>query len=592
MRKHSSAKIDEKIKNLRLNTKIALIIVFVIALTTAASLAGTHIVLRSSNRLLYQALAGSLSYSAKDISKKLANVESMTNYIISNQPIRKGLISLVDEPQSVVQDGNIKNTITSSLVDYYQNYKNNDINYIDLFNVHMMSSSFSARSLDTPDKIHQSVIAAAGQNSGYACWVTDYCNSYGLFLGRDSRRVQNLKFETLGTVVVNVDMDKLVYSSTQSILHDNNVQYILYKSGAEIYHSKSIQPKYIDFIYNKLKNTYDIVSLGSERYFCVRGIIENNNWEYICLIPYSYVGYTLMVTRILSVIILLAAVVISSMLSRVLITSISRDFVCLVDKMRKFGKDESQLPKNDYDYSGRTDEIGILHQQFDQMAREIQNLIQQNYINEILTKDAKLKSLESQINPHFLYNALESINWRAKAIGANDISSMVKSLGDLLRATLTNNENNFTVKHELDIVNDYITIQKIRFGDERLSYKESIAADILNVKLPKMTIQPLIDNAINYAMEVITETCYIELLGFKENNVIHILVINNGSQFEDNLLGKLAEGIVKPHGIGIGLLNIDKRISLIYGSRYGLHLYNKDTDHAVAEIIIPGEEIC
>ena len=78
----------------------------------------------------------------------------------------------------------------------------------------------------------------------------------------------------------------------------------------------------------------------------------------------------------------------------------------------------------------------------------------------------------------------------------------------------------------------------------------------------------------------------------KPNNVIHILVINNGSQFEDNLLGKLAEGIVKPHGIGIGLLNIDKRISLIYGSRYGLHLYNKDTDHAVAEIIIPGEEIC
>ena len=582
----------KKIKNLQLNTKIALIIAFVVALTATASFAGTQMVLHSSNRLLYQALAGSLSYSAKDISKKLANIESMTNAIISNQPIRKGLISLIDEPQSAVQDSNINNTITSSLVDYYQNYKNNDINYIDLFNSHIISSSFFTKSLDTPATIHKSVIATASQNSGYACWVTDYCNVYGLFLGRDSRRVQNLKFETLGTVVVNVDMDKLVYSSTQSILQDSNVQYIIYKDGTEIYHSKSLQAKYINFIYNKLKDTYDIIPLGSKRYFCVRGVIENNNWEYICLIPYSYVGHTLIVTRVLSIIILLAAVAIAFMLSRVLIKSITNDFVCLVDKMKKFGKDESQIPSTDYDYSSRTDEIGILHQQFDQMAVEIQRLIQQNYINEILTKDAKLKSLESQINPHFLYNALESVNWRAKAIGATDISSMVKSLGDLLRATLTNNENNFTVKHELAIVNDYITIQKIRFGEERLSYEESVSEDILNVKLPKMTIQPLIDNAINYAMEVITETCYIKLLGYNENNVIHILAINNGSQFEDDLLHKLAEGTVKPHGIGIGLLNIHQRIQLIYGNPYGLRLYNTDEDHAVAEIIIPGEEKC
>lgn len=106
-----------------------------------------------------------------------------------------------------------------------------------------------------------------------------------------------------------------------------------------------------------------------------------------------------------------------------------------------------------------------------------------------------------------------------------------------------------------------------------------------------MTIQPLIDNAINYAMEVITETCHIVLTGYAVDGVIHIKVTNNGSQFEEHLLEKLENGSVKSHGIGIGLLNIHQRIQLIYGSDYGLTLYNTDEDHAVAEIIIPQSKV-
>lgn len=143
-----------------------------------------------------------------------------------------------------------------------------------------------------------------------------------------------------------------------------------------------------------------------------------------------------------------------------MIHSVTADFASLVDKMKQFGQDESTLPVSEEAYANRVDEAGILHRQFDQMTVEIQSLIQQNYVNEILTKDARLKALESQINPHFLYNALESVNWRAKAIGATDISEMVQALGDLLRATLSNKNEYFTVRHELHIVNDYITIQK------------------------------------------------------------------------------------------------------------------------------------
>lgn len=576
-----------KIQNYPLKIKIALITAFSIALVSLATLICSFILVNSYNVQLYQALAGSLNYSAEDISSKLANIESMTNAIISNQYIRKSLISIADEPESWVLKQNADNTISAALVDYYQNYKSNDISYISLYNPKFVSSSFHADSDDIPEDIAANIISHAAENSGYACWITDYCNSYGLFLGRDSRRVQNLKFETLGTVVVRIDMDRLIRSSTQSIMQNGSAQYIIYQNDQEIYHSKYLEEKDIVTIYNDLKNTYDIITLGNKPYFCTRGRIENNNWDYICLVPYSHISNALHLTWGISIGIIIFSIALIFFLSRTMIRSVTDDFARLVEKMKQFGKDESSLPVCDYDYNGRIDEAGILHQQFNQMTIEIQRLIQQNYVNEILTKDAKLKALESQINPHFLYNALESVNWRAKAIGATDISHMVQALGDLLRATLSEKNSNFTIRHELQIVQDYITIQRIRFDEERLDYQQEIEESILDAELPQMTIQPLIDNAINYAMEVIADTCHIRLKGYAENRTIHITVTNNGSQFEDHLLEKLQDGTVKPHGIGIGLLNIHQRIQLIYGEHYGLYLYNLDDEHAVAEIIIP-----
>lgn len=194
---------------------------------------------------------GSLNYSAEDISSKLANIESMTNAIISNQYIRKSLISIADEPESWVLKQNADNTISAALVDYYQNYKSNDISYISLYNPKFVSSSFHADSDDIPEDIAANIISHAAENSGYACWITDYCNSYGLFLGRDSRRVQNLKFETLGTVVVRIDMDRLIRSSTQSIMQNGSAQYIIYQNDQEIYHSKYLEEKDIVTIYNE-----------------------------------------------------------------------------------------------------------------------------------------------------------------------------------------------------------------------------------------------------------------------------------------------------------------------------------------------------
>lgn len=181
--------------------------------------------------------------------------------------------------------------------------------------------------------------------------------------------------------------------------------------------------------------------------------------------------------------------------------------------MDKFSRDEAALLSTKYDseYAYRKDEIGRLHQGFERMTARIQNLVNTNYVNEILAKEAQIKALESQINPHFLYNTLESINWRAKAVNNREISLMTESLGSLLRATLSNKKSLVTLSYELNLILSYITIQQIRF-EERLDYREQVPDGLKNALIPPLTLQPLVENAIHYALEEMTETCYITIL--------------------------------------------------------------------------------
>ena len=581
--------IKKRLNNYSLKTKIMALIFCIIIFTTAASYISIQIISVSNNRLLYKALTGSLSYSAQDISTKLSNIEAMSSAIISNKDIRKNLITLTDETNSI-RLRNAESSLDYLLFDYYQTNRVNSVNYINLYNPNYVTYSYEAQSRFTPDTILQDIIAKSNQQEGYPYWITDYCNDYGLFLGRDCRRVNKMRYETLGTLVVKVDLKKLIATSTRSVLLSPSVQYILYDDNGIIFHSDELTEDYANDINGKLTEEYDVLDCGGKEYFCIRGTFTNMNWKYICMIPYSNIAYALNLSRALSLLVILAIAVISLVFSNLIINSITVHFHRLLSKMDKFGKNENPVPVNNNIYKNRKDEIGVLHNQFDGMVLKIQQLIKENYVNELLAKDARIKSLENKINPHFLYNTLETVNWRAKAIGEKDISSMVEALGALLRITLSQNETTTTFAHELQIVRNYITIQKIRFED-RLSYNEDIDESLLQIELPQLTIQPLVENAINYVLEESVETCYITITSEIHENTVRIRVINNDSQFEDNLLEKLQNNKVKPHGFGIGLLNIHKRLQLIFGADYGLELYNADDNHAVAQINIPGRQL-
>lgn len=577
------------IANLPLKNKILAIIIFInIFILFIVSVLGINIIVHTNNQILYQSIAASLSYSSKDVQSFLDNVETMSALMISDDIIQEHL-SIIKETNDPMEIRKAYTTLYTKVQNYYSNYKNNHISYISLYSHSFVTHTYTPLAERTPQEITEYLRKSARDKEGAAVWTTSYCSEYGLFLSRDVRRIENLLLDNIGEVIICLDIDSLINESTDFSTQYKESSYLLFDDNDLVYHSKSLTEENAKYIQENLKSPYDVLNIGGHRFFAVKGSLPRFNWDYICLVSYDETHRTIMLSYWIYVFIILGIIIVSIGLSDLLIKLIIKHLDNLIKKMKAFRGHQTELIDEGYNYQERKDELGLLHRQFDQMALEIEELIQQNYINEILMKDAQIKALETQINPHFLYNTLESVNWRAKAIGETQISQMVESLGNLLRITLKDDDENFSLMQELELVKCYLTIQKHRY-DDQLYYKISAENTLLDASIPKLTIQPLVENAIRHAVEVSTEVCRIYIEIFLQNKNLVILVKNSGSSFEPDIMDNINSNKIKSRGFGIGLININQRIKLTFGNCYGLSLYNED-GFAIAKITIPYHKI-
>lgn len=580
-------KAHETFDNFTLNRKFTCIICFVLAMTVLGTGAGLWITYHSGNKLLYEATKESLDHSSSVIAERLSNIEDMTGMILADASIQSTLSAASDPGASDNDKNEAFRTLSYTIPDYYQNFRSNGIYYINLYNPSYTTYSNLARCRDLPAQIEEDLLERAHRHSGYPVWVTDYCSEYGLFLVRDVRRAKDFELDTLGTILVNVDLSEVVRSASDQVLDSAPLSYAIYQDGRGIYRSPVLNEESADLLYRSFSSDYGTMRQGNTSYFYSRGRIPDFGWDYLCLRPNSSVMQARSLSMFISVGVIALTFSAGLFLSGKMFQSVSRHFYRLLEKMKQFGSDETVLPSAEFDYSDRTDEIGALHQGFDRMALQVQELIQKNYVSELLAKDARLKFLENQINPHFLYNTLESINSYAKSMDAEPISQMVEALGSLLRITLSRNSTSSVIKSELDIVKDYMDIIQVRFG-ERIEYEVAVPEELYHISIPRLTLQPLVENAINYALEEMTEVCHIRIEGKRESGNVFLMVSNNGSQFPENLLDQLEKNEIEPHGFGIGLLNIDKRIKLQFGEAYGLYVYNEELeDLAVVQVCLP-----
>ena len=240
--------------------------------------------------------------------------------------------------------------------------------------------------------------------------------------------------------------------------------------------------------------------------------------------------------------------------------------------------------------TGGSLEFDSLEQSFNAMSMELKHQFEQIYLEELELKDAQIMALQSQINPHFLNNTLEIINWECRMTGNTKTSSMIEALSVMLNATMNRRKQNMIpLSEELSYVDAYLLIIQQRFGS-RLKIKKNIDHSILLVEVPRLIIQPIIENAVEHGMDAKNQgkvTLDIYAVGDK----VHIDVTNNGIMTEadrkkiDYLLGPdFKEG--EERSTSLGIRNVNRRLKIIYGDECGLTIGSNEAGFTVSTIVI------
>lgn len=243
----------------------------------------------------------------------------------------------------------------------------------------------------------------------------------------------------------------------------------------------------------------------------------------------------------------------------------------------------------------REDELGYLTTCFNKMSEEIDRLLNQVYKEQLTRKEAELKALQAQINPHFLFNTLESINWMAQLNNVPEIRDMVTSLGALMEASIGKGNPMVPLSKELHYIDSYILIMKNRYG-ERLVYESDIDQSLLMSRVPKLLLQPLIENAIYHGIDRSRKKGMIHLTikkGEKDDILIEIMDNGKGLEAEEVILMNQKfkddkdDYLLGEDRRGIGLKNVNGRIKLFFGTEYGLSVESKYEEYTKIKVRIP-----
>lgn len=217
------------------------------------------------------------------------------------------------------------------------------------------------------------------------------------------------------------------------------------------------------------------------------------------------------------------------------------------------------------------DEFGHVLMKFNNMNEKIRLLIEENFIAELREKETQIMALNIQLNPHFLYNTLNIINWMAVYGEKEQVSRMLISLSRMLHYTTDNFKDSSKLENDLDWLKDYIDIMKSRF-DQRFDVSFEIDPELLDASVPKLFLQPLVENAIIHGFRDIESGGVLTVYGRKVGDNVRFIVEDNGSGIE----ASQKSGLLSEHSGSVGLRNVDKRIKLLYGSLHGVDIESEE----------------
>jgi two-component system sensor histidine kinase YesM len=572
-------------------------IIFLVTLTVMLplSLFGGYLYYIVYNNLLPQNLnkeiESHLHQVTDNIISKYRIIDNSFNLFLSNQNIRSSLFRLSKEDQTYYLKSETKLEIESQLKynvihDYGWNsglmnsvfiFEKED-NFFYLLNDYLYDEGFIADHIDFYNTLDnekpEETIILPSQKYNIIYFVKDIKTL--------------ISKETIGKLVLSINEDELNNKFIISLKEKKYIALIIDKNNNIIFHtdrSKIGSQFEVDNSFYKAVNSNKEFMYNNEIYFVGIQDVEDLGLTSIIMVPEKEISSIHIITKYTFII--FATIFLALFISSYAAAIVTKPFNDLIEHIQKVKAKnfKSKMPK--YKYT----ELNQVSITFNNMLDEIENLFTEVYKKQLLLKESELKALQAQINPHFIFNVLETISWEAKMSGNENITMMVHSLGELLRSNFTfSNREKIKIEEELKYVNFYLDLQNIRFGDKIYICTYIENTDLLGLFIPKLSLQTIVENAVVHGLENKIGNGNLDIKIYSKRDSVYLIVTDNGIGFDAREITKHLINNSDNNKNGrthIGLTNINQRIKLLYGEDYGITVESTVTKGTIATIKIP-----
>lgn len=409
------------------------------------------------------------------------------------------------------------------------------------------------------------------------------------------QRVQSIKTrDVIGAIAVCIDVRKLLNAGPRLGPEYHSI-IMLSEKNEMAFNNTGIQlePDTVAKINAFSSSGDNQVTIGSVTYWAFTTRVANTYLRLLYLmpkdIPWDMSGYA--VYTILAVALLLLLLY---PLFRYLTKFITKPIKILIASMESFSQGDVTR-RVGFRYQ---DEVGLLGKIFDSMLSENKRLINVNYMLTLKEREAELASLQSQINPHFLYNVVNSIQWLALKNHNTEVADLIYSLGRVFRYSIGTKEKTISIRQEAQMVQDYLKLQKLCYHD-RFEYSVSIEDEAYERKIPRLCLQPLVENAIVHGVEHSDRKVSIFARVFlsQGGQSLHMEVYDDGPGIAPDTLALLPDGLqpADPPGLSdrsrdrsrVAMKNISDRLRILYGEGYSFTVTSKPYEQTVVRIVLP-----
>ena len=433
------------------------------------------------------------------------------------------------------------------------------------------------------------ISCAMAENSNGRCVYYNAVDENLIYMAKQIKDV--LTMEPLGILRASIKISylkKMTLTAQESLSahifllnQDNN---ILLESAGENMDLKD--QKWVDQINGNSGKLW--LNLDGKAYNLVYQTSSETGLTVVGMIPTSFLQKTARELEKTTVMLIGISILLCILLANIMARGITRPIEKTSNAMKKFAKGDFsvRLPE------GRADEIGAMNLVFNQTIEKVEKLLKQIVEMEMVNKDIEFQALQAQINPHFLYNVLDTINWMARKKGEENICRMVTAISNLMRASISNKRSMVRVKEELKYIEDYLFIQETRYGDKFTSYIE-VDEELNELEIPKMVIQTLVENAVVHGVENATWDCFLYISGEIQDDMAVFKVKDDGVGISAEKLEALLKMEEEPEHkaerthTNLGIYAVQKRLEYVYHGKAKMTITSEKEKGTLVVLEIP-----